>query len=40
VIEAIIKAANTGEIGDGKIFLFKAEDAIRIRNLQRGDTAL
>jgi nitrogen regulatory protein P-II 1 len=40
VIEAIIKAANTGEIGDGKIFLFKAEDAIRIRNQQRGDTAL
>jgi nitrogen regulatory protein P-II 1 len=40
VIEAIIKAANTGEIGDGKIFLYKAEDAIRIRNQQRGDVAL
>src|SRR5450631_4292513 len=40
VIEAIIKAANTGEIGDGKIFLFKAEDAIRIRNQQRGEIAL
>jgi nitrogen regulatory protein P-II 1 len=40
VIEAIIKGANTGEIGDGKIFLYKADDAIRIRNQQRGDTAL
>jgi nitrogen regulatory protein P-II 1 len=40
VIEAIIKSANTGEIGDGKIFLYKAEDAIRIRNQQRGDVAL
>jgi nitrogen regulatory protein P-II 1 len=40
VIEAIIKAANTGEIGDGKIFLYKAEDAIRIRNQQRGEVAL
>jgi nitrogen regulatory protein P-II 1 len=40
VIEAIIKSANTGETGDGKIFLYKAEDAIRIRNQQRGDVAL
>ena len=40
VIEAIIKSANTGEIGDGKISLYKAEDAIRIRNQQRGDVAL
>jgi nitrogen regulatory protein P-II 1 len=40
VIEAIIKSANTGEIGDGKIFLYKAEDAIRIRNQQRGEVAL
>ena len=37
VIEAIIKSANTGEIGDGKIFLYKADDAIRIRNQQRGE---
>lgn len=40
VIEAIIKSAYTGEIGDGKIFLYKAEDAIRIRNQERGETAL
>jgi nitrogen regulatory protein P-II 1 len=40
VIEAIIKNAVTGEIGDGKIFLYKAEDAIRIRNRERGPVAL
>jgi nitrogen regulatory protein P-II 1 len=40
VIDAITKSAVTGEIGDGKIFLFKAEDAIRIRNQERGETAL
>lgn len=40
VIEAIVKSATTGEIGDGKIFLYKADDAIRIRNQQRGDSAL
>jgi nitrogen regulatory protein P-II 1 len=40
VIEAIVKSAYTGEIGDGKIFLYKAEDAIRIRNQQRGEIAL
>ena len=32
--------AATGEIGDGKIFLYKAEDAIRIRNRERGEIAL
>lgn len=40
VIDAITKNAFTGEIGDGKIFLFRAEDAIRIRNQERGDIAL
>ena len=40
VVEAIIEHAATGEIGDGKIFLYKAEDAIRIRNRERGDIAL
>jgi nitrogen regulatory protein P-II 1 len=39
-IEAIIGSAFTGEIGDGKIFLYKADDAIRIRNRQRGEVAL
>lgn len=40
IIDAIIKNAATGEIGDGKIFLYRAEDAIRIRNRDRGDIAL
>jgi nitrogen regulatory protein P-II 1 len=40
VIDAIIASAFTGEIGDGKIFLYKAEDAVRIRNRQRGEIAL
>src|ERR1700709_53041 len=39
-VAAIIASAATGEIGDGKIFLSKVEDAIRIRNQERGDIAL
>src|SRR6266550_8253215 len=40
VIDAIVKSASTGKIGDGKIFLYKVEDAIRIRSLERGAAAL
>jgi nitrogen regulatory protein P-II 2 len=40
VIEAISKAANTGKIGDGKIFVFGVEQAIRIRTGEAGDDAL
>ncbi len=40
VVEAIIKTAATGQIGDGKIFLYKLEEVIRIRNEQRGQIAL
>lgn len=40
VIQAIVGAARTGRIGDGKIFISKVEDAIRIRNDERGETAL
>lgn len=40
VIEAISKAAFTGEIGDGKIFVSRVDDAIRIRTRERGETAL
>lgn len=40
VVQAIIKAAQTGKIGDGKIFLSRIDDAIRIRNEERGDGAL
>jgi nitrogen regulatory protein P-II 1 len=39
-IDAIIGSARTGRIGDGKIFVSKIEDAIRIRNDERGETAL
>ncbi len=40
ILETIIKHAATGQIGDGKIFLYKAEDAIRIRNQEHGERAL
>jgi len=39
-IDAIVKTASSGKIGDGKIFLFKVEEAIRIRNLERGVAAI
>ncbi|MBR5696400.1 MAG: P-II family nitrogen regulator [Paludibacteraceae bacterium] len=39
-VDAIQKAAYTGEIGDGRIFIINVEDAIRIRTGDRGDTAL
>ncbi|MGE0405636.1 MAG: P-II family nitrogen regulator [Candidatus Korobacteraceae bacterium] len=40
VVEAISTAARTGKIGDGKIFLSKVDQAIRIRNQERGVLAL
>ncbi|MDB5800619.1 P-II family nitrogen regulator [Uliginosibacterium sp. H3] len=40
VIEAIEKAANTGKIGDGKIFVFDLQQAIRIRTGETGSDAL
>ena len=40
VVEAILKAAKTGKIGDGKIFISNVEDAIRIRNEEHGEGAL
>jgi nitrogen regulatory protein P-II 1 len=39
-IQAIITSARTGRIGDGKIFVSKIDEAIRIRNDDRGETAL
>ncbi|HVO63017.1 MAG TPA: P-II family nitrogen regulator [Terriglobales bacterium] len=39
-IQAITTAARTGKIGDGKIFLSRIDDAIRIRNDERGEAAL
>jgi len=40
VIEAISKAANTGKIGDGKIFVYDLQQAIRIRTGEAGPEAL
>jgi len=39
-VNAILSAARTGKIGDGKIFLSRVEEAIRIRNDERGEGAL
>ncbi|MEG9438498.1 P-II family nitrogen regulator [Edaphobacter sp. HDX4] len=39
-VNAIIAAARTGTIGDGKIFISKIDEAIRIRNDERGEIAL
>jgi len=39
-VQTIVTAARTGKIGDGKIFLTRVDDAIRIRNDERGDSAL
>jgi nitrogen regulatory protein P-II 1 len=39
-VQAILSAARSGKIGDGKIFISKVAEAIRIRNDERGDTAL
>jgi nitrogen regulatory protein P-II 1 len=40
VVDSIIKNAATGKIGDGKIFIYKVDEAIRIRNQERGVAAL
>jgi nitrogen regulatory protein P-II 1 len=40
VVDTILKSAKTGKIGDGKIFLSRVDEAIRIRNEERGENAL
>jgi nitrogen regulatory protein P-II 1 len=40
VIEAILEYAATGEVGDGKIFIFPVDEAIRIRTKERGAIAV
>ena len=40
VVEAIIEAARTGRIGDGKIFVSPVDDAVRIRTGERGPAAI
>jgi len=39
-VKAVVEAARTGKIGDGKVFILPVEDAVRIRNADTGDTAL
>ena len=39
-VQAIIKAAKTGKIGDGKVFISPVEDAIRIRTEEKGEKAV
>ncbi len=40
VISTLTSAARTGKIGDGKIFVYEVAEAVRIRNGDRGETAL
>ena len=39
-VDAIVKAAKTGKIGDGKVFVSKVEEAVRIRTDERGESAV
>jgi nitrogen regulatory protein PII len=40
VVEAVIRAARTGEIGDGKIFVYSLDSATRIRTGEKGEAAV
>jgi nitrogen regulatory protein P-II 1 len=40
VVNTITKAAHTGEIGDGKIFIYPVEDVVRIRTGEKGEKAV
>ena len=40
VVAAIVKAAKTGKIGDGKVFVSNVEDAVRIRTDEKGEKAV
>lgn len=40
VVRAVLDAARTGEVGDGKVFLSRIDDAVRIRTGERGESAL
>ena len=39
-VDTIVKAAKTGKIGDGKVFVVNLEEAVRIRTDERGDSAI
>ncbi len=40
VVETIMNAAKTGQVGDGKIFIYNVEDAVRVRTGESGEDAL
>lgn len=40
VVSTIIKAARTGQVGDGKIFIYPVDDAVRVRTGESGEAAL
>lgn len=40
VVDTIIKAAKTGQVGDGKIFIYDVQDAVRVRTGESGEAAL
>jgi nitrogen regulatory protein P-II 1 len=40
VVDAILKTARTGQVGDGKIFVYGVEDAVRVRTGEAGEAAL
>ncbi len=40
VLDVVVKAARSGKVGDGKIFVMNVDDSIRIRTGESGDTAL
>ncbi len=40
VVDAILKTARTGQVGDGKIFVYNVEDAVRVRTGEAGEAAL
>ena len=39
-VKAVVEAARTGKIGDGKVFIYPVEEVVRIRNSETGDSAL
>lgn len=40
IVERVVKEINTGNYGDGKIFIYDVQDAVRIRTGERGEVAL
>ena len=40
IIQAILESAYTGQVGDGKIFVYKVDETVRIRTRERGERAL